>query len=126
MDNKEKLKNLSQHQIELLAIKGLEAQEDEKRYSLWHISKNMIEELEDLKDEILEDSCPEDRISEYVDSCISVYTYDQVMIYANNFNDLDLEGADIDDFQGAIVYAIYEYLHTEASAWLYQQQEEVA
>ena len=60
MDNKEKLKNLSQHQIELLAIKGLEAQEDEKRYSLWHISKNMIEELEDLKDEILEDSCPED------------------------------------------------------------------
>lgn len=124
-DNK-KLQGLSDHEIQLLALKGLEAREDEKRYSLWHISKDMIEGLESIKDEILEDAYPEDRISEYADSCISVYTYDQVMIYANNINDLDIEGADIDDFLGAIVYAIYEYLHGEASAWLYEQQEEVA
>lgn len=126
MNNNKQLQGLSDHQIQLLALKGLEAREDEKKYSLWHIAKDMKEELESIKEEILEDAYPEDRISEYVDSCISVYTYDRIMIFANNYNDLDVDQWEGSHFLDAIVFAIYEYLHGEASAWLYEQQEEVA
>ena len=117
------LQKYTQSEIERLALKGLKYEEQEKKYSLWHISKELIKELETNKEYILEDEYPEDVIAEYVDSNISVYTYDQLMIYANNHTDLDIKGADIEDMQGAIVYAIYEYLSSEASAWLYEQQE---
>jgi hypothetical protein len=120
----DKLKNLSQHQIEVLALKGLEAEADAKRYSLWHITKDLISELEDHKEEILEHEHPQDLISEYVDSNISVYTYDQIMIFANN-NDLwhrvDEFGAD--DINQQIVGAIYSYLAEEADAWLFNQEQ---
>jgi len=119
----ENLKKYTQSEIERLALKGLEYEEQQKKYSLWHITKDLIQELENNKEYILEDEHPEDLVSEYVDSNISVYTYDQYMIYANNYTDLDIEGADIEDMQGAIVYAIYEYLSAEANTWLYEQQE---
>jgi hypothetical protein len=122
----EQLKKYTQSEIERLALKGLEYEEQQKKYSLWHISRQLISDLEDVKKEILEDAYPEDRISEYVDSSISVYTYDQYMIYANNYTDLDIEGTDIEDIQGAIVYAIYEYLSSEAHSWLSKQKEKVA
>jgi len=84
----ENLKKYTQSEIERLALKGLEYEEQQKKYSLWHISKSLIEELETNKEYILEDEHPEDLVSEYVDSNISVYTYDQYMIYANNYTDL--------------------------------------
>jgi hypothetical protein len=122
---KDKLKNLSQYQIEALALKGLETEEDNKKYSLYHITQDLLAELEDNKEEILEHQYPEDLVSEYVDSNISVYTYDQIMIFANN-NDLwhraDEFGAD--DINQQIVGAIYSYLAEEADAWLFNKQEE--
>ena len=120
----DKLKNLSQYQIEALALKGLETEADNKRYSLYHITQNLLAELEDNKEEILEHQYPEDLVSEYVESNISVYTYDQLMIYANNHNDLDLYDNDSGNFQDAIVLAIYYYLAEEADAWLFNKQEE--
>jgi hypothetical protein len=121
----DKLKNLSQYQIEALALKGLETEEDNKRYSLYHITQDLLAELEDNKEEILEHEYPQDLVSEYVDSNISVYTYDQIMIFANN-NDLwhrtDEFGAD--DINQQIVGAIYSYLAEEADAWLFNKQEE--
>lgn len=117
------LQKYTQSEIERLALKGLEFEEQQKKYSLWHITKDLIQELENNKEYILEDEYPEDLVSEYVDSNISVYTYDQYMIYANNYTDLDIEGTDIEDMQGAIVYAIYEYLSSEAHAWLNEQKE---
>ena len=118
-----KLQKYTQSEIERLALKGLEYEEQQKKYSLWHITKDLIQELENNKEYILEDEYPEDLVSEYVDSSISVYTYDQYMIYANNYTDLDIEGTDIEDMQGAIVYAIYEYLSSEAHSWLFEQKE---
>ena len=126
MNNNKQLEGLSDHQIQLLALKGLEAREDEKKYSLWHIAKDMKEELNDMRDEILENAHPEELVTEVVESNISVYTYDQVMIYANNINDLDIDHAFAEDFQGAVYYSIYEYLCAEANNWLCEQQEEVA
>ena len=121
----DKLKNLSQYQIEALALKGLEKEADDKKYSLWHITKDLLDELEDNKEEILEHEYPQDLVSEYVDSNISVYTYDQIMIFANN-NDLwhrtDEFGAD--DINQKIVGAIYSYLAEEADVWLFNKQEE--
>tara|TARA_R110002020_G_scaffold438919_1_gene649392 strand:+ start:311 stop:691 length:381 start_codon:yes stop_codon:yes gene_type:complete len=119
----ENLKKYTQSEIERLALKGLEHEEQQKKYSLWHITKDLIQELENNKEYILEDGYPEDLVLEYVDSNISVYTYDQYMIYANNYTDLDIEGTDIEDIQGAIVYAIYEYLSSKAHSWLFEQQE---
>jgi hypothetical protein len=118
-----KLQKYTQSEIERLALKGLEYEEQQKKYSLWHITKDLIQELENNKEYILEDEYPEDLVSEYVDSNISVYTYDQYMIYANNYTDLDIEGTDIEDMQGAIVHAIYEYLSSEARSWLFEQKE---
>ena len=122
----DKLQKYTQSEIERLALKGLEYEEQQKKYSLWHITRDLIQELENNKEYILEDEYPEDLVSEYVDSNISVYTYDQYMIYANNYTDLDIEGTDIEDMQGAIVYAIYEYLSSEAQSWLLEQKEKVA
>jgi len=119
----EKLKDLSQYQIEALALKGLETEADNKRYSLYHITQDLIAELEGNKEEILEHEYPQDLVSEYVDSNISVYTYEQIMIYANNYNDLDLDGNDCDDFQDAVVSAIYSYLAEQADAWLFEQEQ---
>ena len=75
-----KLQKYTQSEIERLALKGLEYEEQQKKYSLWHITKDLIQELENNKEYILEDEYPEDLVSEYVDSNISVYTYDQYMI----------------------------------------------
>lgn len=119
----DKLKDLSQYQIEALALKGLETEADNKKYSLWHITQDLISELENNKEEILEHEYPQDLVSEYVDSNISVYTYDQIMIFANNYNDLDLDSNDCDDFQDAVVSAIYSYLAEQADAWLFEQEQ---
>jgi len=119
----DKLKDLSQYQIEALALKGLETEADNKRYSLYHITQDLIAELEDHKEEIIEHEYPQDLVSEYVDSNISVYTYDQIMIFANNYNDLDLDNNDCDEFQDAVVSAIYSYLAEQADAWLFEQEQ---
>tara|TARA_R100000353_G_scaffold12135_2_gene12615 strand:+ start:3928 stop:4332 length:405 start_codon:yes stop_codon:yes gene_type:complete len=120
----DKLRDLSQYQIEALALKGLETEADNKRYSLYHITQDLIAELEDKKEEILEHAYPQDLVSEYVDSNISVYTYDQIMIFANN-NELwhrtDEFGAD--DINQQIVGAIYSYLTEQADAWLFEQEQ---
>tara|TARA_B100000963_G_C22555250_1_gene638747 strand:+ start:371 stop:754 length:384 start_codon:yes stop_codon:yes gene_type:complete len=119
----DKLKDLSQYQIEALALKGLETEEDNKRYSLYHITQDLIAELEDNKEEILEHKYPQDLVSEYVDSNISVYTYDQIMIYANNHPALAIYDNDCGNFQDAIVSAIYSYLAEQADAWLFEQEQ---
>ena len=119
----DKLKDLSQYQIEALALKGLETEADNKRYSLWHITQDLIAELEDNKEEILEHEYPQDLVSEYVDSNISVYTYEQIMIYANNHNDLAIYDNDCGNFQDAVVSAIYSYLAEQADAWLFEQEQ---
>tara|TARA_R100001163_G_C5029144_1_gene169859 strand:- start:174 stop:476 length:303 start_codon:yes stop_codon:yes gene_type:complete len=90
----------------------------DKNYDLYSIEKDLIEELEDNQKEILENGG--DYLHEYVDSNISVYTYDQIMIYANNS---ELWGNDI--IMNQIVRGIFEHLSGVAHEWLYQKQEEL-
>ena len=91
-------------------------------YSLSTIEKYLIEELEDNKTEILESKG--DYLHEYVDGSISVYTYDQIRIYADN-NELwhMSSGLGGETVQQQIVEVIYEHLSGVAWEW-YNQQEE--
>jgi len=87
-------------------------------YNLTDIEADLISELEDNKEEILEGD-GEQNIHEYVDSNISVYTYDQIMIYANN-SDLWYMSSGLggETIQEQIVDVIYEHLSGVAHQWL--------
>jgi hypothetical protein len=95
----------------------------EKDYSLQTLEQELIEDLENEKERILESNG--DYLNEYVDSNISVYTYDQIMIYANNsdlwYMESSLGGTTI---QQQIVEVIYEHLSGVAHNWLYEKQKE--
>tara|TARA_R100001086_G_scaffold84885_1_gene41480 strand:- start:346 stop:654 length:309 start_codon:yes stop_codon:yes gene_type:complete len=96
----------------------------ENKHDLYSIEKDLIEDLEDNKEEIIENDG--DNLHEIVDANISVYTYDQIMIYANNYElwhmTSSLGGETIQD---QIVDVIYEHLSGVAHAWLHEQQEEL-
>tara|TARA_R100001440_G_scaffold16717_2_gene28288 strand:+ start:307 stop:612 length:306 start_codon:yes stop_codon:yes gene_type:complete len=95
----------------------------ENKHDLYFIEKELIEELEDNKEEILENDG--NNLHEYVDSNISVYTYDQIMIYANN-NDLWSVIPEYGEtIQQQIVSVIFEHLSGVAHVWLHEQQEEL-
>ena len=95
----------------------------EKDYSLSSIEEDLIAELEDNKEEILESKG--EYLYEYADSNISVYTYDQIMIYANN-SELWYESSNLngETVQQQIVGVIYEHLSGVAWEW-YNKQEEL-
>ena len=91
-------------------------------YSLHTLEQEVIKDLEDNKEEILENDG--DNLHEIVDSNISVYTYDQIMIYANN-SELWYESSNLngETVQQQIVGVIYEHLLGVAHQWLHEQQE---
>jgi hypothetical protein len=96
----------------------------DKNYDLYSIEKELIEELEDNQEEILESNG--DNLHEYVDSNISVYTYDQIMIYANNSKLWHMtSGLGGETIQEQIIDVIFEHLSSVAHQWLYQKQEEL-
>ena len=94
----------------------------DKDYSLSSIEQDLIAELEDNKEEILENMG--DYINEYVDSNISPYTYVQIMIYANNSELWHMSsGLGGETVQEQILDVIYEHLSGVAHQWLHEQQE---
>ncbi len=96
----------------------------EKDYRLSSIEEDLIFELEDNKKEILESEG--DYLHEFVDGSISVYTYDQIMIYANNSELWHMEsGLGGTTIQEQIVDVIYEHLSGVAYNWLHQKQQEL-
>ena len=96
----------------------------ENKHDLYSIEKELIEDLEDNKEEILENDG--DYLHCYVDSNISVYTYDQIMIYANNSDLWHMSsGLGGETIQEQILDVIYEHLCGVAYDWLHKQQEEL-
>ena len=95
----------------------------EKDYSLSSIEEDLIAELEDNKKEILESKG--EYLHEFVDGRISVYTYEQIMIYANNSELWHMSsGLGGETVQEQIVGVIYEHLSGVAWEW-YNKQEEL-
>ena len=100
-----------------------------KENHIWILEKNLIEELNDNKEEILNSSYPEDLINDYADSWIPIYNWD-VLETAQSDVYL-LSEADEDETGGSIVQkiqtAIYYRLTDAGNKWLQDNQnEEVA
>ena len=111
------LDGYSETQIKIFARKEIERREEQKNYSMFHIEKSLIEDLEDHKKEILESDG--DYLHEFVDSSVSVYYYDQVMIFANNNELWHLEEEfDAKDVNQYIANVIYQHLSGVAHEWL--------
>ena len=53
-----------------------------KKINMYQLEKNLIDELNDNKEEILEN---EDLLHEYVDSNVPVYNYDRHIYYAQEW-----------------------------------------
>tara|TARA_Y100001938_G_scaffold120059_1_gene166557 strand:- start:181 stop:495 length:315 start_codon:yes stop_codon:yes gene_type:complete len=99
----------------------------EKRINMYQLEKNLIDELNDNKEEILKN---EDLLHEYVYSHIPVYNYDRLLLACD---DLWLgypsesgisEGCD--NAYDIIAHNVYEKLMEVAHSWLNDNQREVA
>ena len=94
-----------------------------------NLEKELLEELENNKQEILEDKYPEDVIREYVDSSVPVMTYDLLKLAESDFW-LAVDEPEIMAFDGknsavnAIAGNVYERLMEVASDWLDKNQKE--
>jgi len=97
-----------------------------KENHIWILEKNLIEELNDNKEEILNSSYPEDLINDYADSWIPIYNWD-VLETAQSDVYL-LSEADEDETGGSIVqklqYAIYSRLLEAGCKWLQDNQDQ--
>ena len=120
----EYIKDLNQNRIEYYANEYLKDKEKEKNnYLLSSIEEDLIACLEDEKESILENDG--DYINEYVDSSLSVYTYDQIMIFAHNSDLWHMSsGMGGETVQEQIVGVIDEHLSGVAYTWLHEKQEE--
>jgi len=97
---------------------------EEKKLTIQRLEKNLIEILEDEKEDILNDKYPEDRITEIVDDSVPVYTYDLLEVAQSDLW-LAVGVPEIYAFTGeknainAIAGNIYERLNEKAQAWFW-------
>jgi len=93
------------------------------------LKQDLLEELNDRKDEILGSEYPEDIIHEIVDSHVPVYTQSILKVV---MSDLDLAfivpevrgGNGSDCAVNILIGVIYEELREVADEWLQSQQKE--
>jgi len=120
------IKDLNQNRIEYYAneyLKDKDKEKEKNNYLLSSIEEDLIACLEDEKESILENDG--DFLHEYVDSSLSVYTYDQIMIFAHNSDLWSMaDGLGGETVQEQIVGVIYEHLSGVAYTWLHEKQEE--
>lgn len=96
----------------------------EKDLYLSDLVKSMLEELEERKEEILEEKYPEDLITELVDSYLPVYTYDALLYACNNLSlAMDTPEIEAKNAYEMIIYNMSELLQDEAYKWLEKVQE---
>lgn len=98
---------------------------DNNKQDIYTLEQNLIEELNDNKEEILESKYPEDLIYEYADSWVPIYNYDLLKVAQS---DLTLGYVHDSDFGEGDIYfllscSIRERLTNIGWNWLYQQVE---
>lgn len=90
--------------------------------TLYQLKNDLLETLDDNRDDILEDAYPEDRVAEYVETAIPVYYGDLAAMLADDtsLGFVDDEGllGDNPDVFTIIQVSIYEELSHEADNWL--------
>jgi hypothetical protein len=101
-----------------------------KKITMHQLEKNLIEELNDNKKQILDSQYPEDLINEYVDGWIPIYNSDLIEALSEDHSlayvdDTGILGENPDVHQ-IIRCSIYEKLSNIGNNWLYENQKEVA
>tara|TARA_R100000697_G_scaffold4140_3_gene9024 strand:+ start:79 stop:393 length:315 start_codon:yes stop_codon:yes gene_type:complete len=102
----------------------------QEKTTMHQLEKNLIEDLNDNKKEILDSQYPEDLITEYVDSWIPIYNSDLIEALSEDHSlayvdDTGILGENPDVHQ-IIRCSIYEKLCHVGHNWLYENQKEVA
>jgi len=97
-----------------------------KKNNIYTLEQNLIEELNNNKEEILNSSYPEDLINDYADSWIPIYNWD---VLETAQSDLYLlNEADEDETGGSIIQkiqtAIYYRLTDAGNKWLQDNQDQ--
>ena len=102
----------------------------QKKTTMHQLEKNLIEELNDNKKQILDSQYPEDLITEYVDGWIPIYNSDLIEALSEDHSlayvdDTGILGENPDTYQ-FIRCSIYEKLSHVGHNWLHENQKEVA
>ena len=101
---------------------------DTNKQNIYTLEQNLIEELNDNKEDILESKYPEDLIYEYAYSWVPIYNYDLLEVVQSDFT-LGYEASDditSGDIFNKISLAIYYRLTDVGNQWLQDNQVEVA
>jgi len=99
---------------------------DTNKQDIYTLEQNLIEELNDNKEEILESIYPDDLIQSYADSWVPIYNYDLLKVAQS---DLTLGYTHDSDFNEAesiydiLTWSIYERLIDVGHRWLDSQVE---
>ncbi len=91
--------------------------------SKYELTKGLIEDLNDNRDEILSSEYPEDLLDEFTDSHIPIYNYELISIVKDDFNfgyvdDKGLLPRDNVSIFDIIRTSVYEYLTEKSYEWL--------
>jgi hypothetical protein len=94
----------------------------QEKTTMHQLEKNLIDELNDNKKEILEHECPGDLITEYADSWIPVYNSDLIETLSEDHTLAYVGGEGLlpenPSVHDIIRVAIYERLSAAAYEWL--------
>ena len=97
---------------------------DTNKQDIYTLKQNLIEELNDNKTDILEDSYSEDVVLEYADSWVPIYNHDLLRVAQSDLSlgyEADMQEGDI--YQ-QLTWSIYARLRIIATEWLEQAQEQ--
>jgi hypothetical protein len=97
--------------------------------TMYELKRDLVNDLESNKDDILSSEYPEDEILEYVDSWIPVYNGALIEALQSDHSLAEVEDSGLlpenPGVYDIIRCAIYEQLLNEAHEWLQEAQEEL-
>jgi len=98
---------------------------DTNKQDIYTLEQNLIEELNDNKEEIFESTYPEDLINEYAYSWVPIYNYDLLKVAQSDLtlgytHDSDIGEGDV--YQ-QLTWSIHERLMNVGYQWLNNQVE---
>ena len=98
---------------------------DKNKQNIYTLEQNLIEELNDNKEDILANSSPEDVVSEYADSWVPVYNYDLLEVAQSDLTLGYTHESDIGegDVYQQLTWSIHERLMSVGYQWLNNQVE---
>ena len=98
---------------------------DINKQNIYTLEQNLIEELNDNKEQILESTYPEDLVNEYAGSWVPIYNYDLLEVAQSDLtlgytHDSDLGEGDV---YKQLTWSIHERLTSVGLRWLDNQVE---